>query len=113
MQTNKTRFIIRQSDGTPKVINARICKTITGNMVKNKIDIKKYKTIWKNLVMADDLPDEDQTLKIDILIGNDYYEDIMKSEKIEIDDGLYLINSTVGWMFSGRVRVIMKDMMLV
>ena len=27
---------------------------------------------------------------------------IMTSEKIKIDDGFYLINSRVGWMFSGR-----------
>ncbi|MCH2406103.1 MAG: hypothetical protein MK200_07925, partial [Nitrosopumilus sp.] len=38
-----------------------------------------------------------------MLIGNDYYDDIMKMDKIQIDDGLYLVNSTFGWMFSGRV----------
>ena len=53
--------------------------------------------------MADELPDRERTIKIDILIGNDYYDDVINMEKIQIDDGLYLVNSTLGWMFSGRV----------
>ena len=38
---------------------------------------------------------------IDLLIGSDYYEDILKAEKLQICNGLCLVNSSVGWMFSG------------
>ena len=32
--------------------------------------------------MADDLPTHDRTMKIDVLIGNDYYNEIVKSDKV-------------------------------
>ena len=94
---------MKQSDGSHKRINARICKTITGNVIKNKIDTKRYRNLWKELKLADDPPTENRHIKIDILIGNDYYDDLMKTDKIEVEKGLYLVNSTLGWMFSGRV----------
>ena len=42
-------------------------------------------------------------VKLDILIGSDYYDDIVKTDTIRIDSGLYLISSILGWMFSGRI----------
>ena len=55
--------------------------------------------------MADDnLPNHASAFNIDILIGNDYYDDIIKSENIEVEQRLYLVNSTLGWIFSGRVK---------
>ena len=53
--------------------------------------------------MADDLPDQERTIKVDILLGNDYYDEIIGSDKLKLDRGLYLINSSLGWMFSGRI----------
>ena len=105
LETNTTSFIIRQKNGIQKTIEARICKKITGSMLKNRIGVEKYKKFWKDLEMADDLPNRTERISIDVLIGNDYYDDIVKSEKIEIDEGLYLVNSTLGWMFSGRTAV--------
>ena len=49
--------------------------------------------------MADDLPDKNR--RIDILIVNNYYDEFITSEKIKIDSGLCLVNSSLGWMFSG------------
>ena len=46
--------------------------------------------------MADDnLPNHASAFNIDILIGNDYYDDIIKSENIEVEQRLYLVNSTL------------------
>ena len=42
-------------------------------------------------------------VKLDVLIGNEYYDDIVKSDKLKIDKGLYLISSSLGWIFSGRI----------
>ena len=53
--------------------------------------------------MADELISYNEKCNIDLVIGNDYYDDVMKTEKIKIDSGLYLVNSQVGWVFSGRV----------
>ena len=74
-------------------------------MVRQSVNLQKYKHIWKDLLMANDIPDDRNVVfKIDVLIGNDYYEDIISSEKIELEKGLYLVNSTLGWIFSGRIN---------
>ena len=100
LSTCETQFSIRQVDGSLKWIKARICKHITGQLMKSKIPLDKYNNVWKDLTLADDLPEEDKVIKLDLLIGNDYYDDIVKSDKLKIDTGLYLINSTLGWIFS-------------
>ena len=46
--------------------------------------------------MANELPNETSIIEIDILIGNDYYDDIIRADKVRLDNGLYLINSSVG-----------------
>ena len=103
MNIYETTLSIRQKDGTFKVIRAKVCKTITGPMKRQNIEISKYKHIWKDLEMADTLLTSDGRYNIDVLIGSDYYEDILKAEKIQVDKGLYLVNSTIGWIFSGRI----------
>ena len=107
--TSNTTFYIRQLDGSTKRINARVCKTITGALTKQNIDFDKYKQYWKDLPMADDLKQTKRTYNLDILLGNDYYDDVMMSEKIEVDKGLYLVKSSFGWMFSGRTHCREKD----
>ncbi|XP_053391230.1 uncharacterized protein LOC128554044 [Mercenaria mercenaria] len=42
---------------------------------------------------------------LDLLIGNDYYLDIVQTEKIEVQQGLYLLATKFGWMLSGRTEV--------
>ena len=103
VKTCQTSLCIRQIDGSLLRIKARICKNITGQLTKSKIPLDKYNNIWKDLTLADELPEEDKRIKLDILIGNDYYDDIMKQDKLKIGNGLYLISSTLGWMFSGRL----------
>ena len=64
--------------------------------------MNKYIEVCKDLIMADDLLDRDRPMKIDILIGNDYFDEYITSEKMRIGDELFLVNSSPGWMFSGR-----------
>ena len=49
--TNETKLSIKQKDGTYKLICARVCKTITGPMKRQHLDVGKYKHIWKDLEM--------------------------------------------------------------
>ena len=94
-------FMLKLKDGKEKKIVARVCDNITGPVVRHEININKYQHIWKGLNMAKVPP---KRFNIDFLLGGDYYEDIMQGEKIMVAEGLYLVNSTVGWMFSGRVE---------
>ena len=58
-----------------------MCKTITGMLTKQKVDVEEYKQYWKNLDLADDMMKQNRCYSLDILIGNDYYDDIVKAEK--------------------------------
>jgi len=44
-----------------------------------------------------------ESLPIDILIGLDYYYDIIKPERIDLNNGLTLLNSSVGFVCTGKV----------
>ena len=37
-----------------------------------------------------------------MLVGNDYYQDIILPQKIEVQPGLYLLSSKLGWIVTGR-----------
>ena len=43
--------------------------------------------------------------RIDLLVGNDYYADIVSMKGITICDGLYLLGSKFGWILSGRAQI--------
>lgn len=43
--------------------------------------------------------------EFDILIGNDYYTQVMLGEKVKILDGLFLLNSVFGYILSGKVTI--------
>ena len=103
MSICETKICIKEKNGSCKMLNAKVCKTITGIMKRQELNVSMYKHIWKNLDMAEKISTHNGMYKIDLLIGSDYYEDIVKAEKIQVDKGLYLVNSTIGWMFSGRI----------
>ena len=71
-------------------IRAKICKNITGPMIMQKFEVMKYRNIWKDLEMADGFRGHDGKYDVDILIGNDYYDDIVKAEKIKIETKVFI-----------------------
>ena len=103
MMTQKTKFRLVQKNGTVKSLKAKIVQTISGPVSKRRMDMAKYRDACKDLEMVDE-PSNLEDLQLDILIGNDYYDDIIGLNKRQIDNGLYVVSSTVGWMFSGRIN---------
>ena len=55
-----------------------------------------------SLDLADSIPRESESSSVELLIGNDYYLDIILSQKIEIQPGLYLLASKLAWILTGR-----------
>ena len=52
--------------------------------------------------LADTLPCERESSTIELLIGSDYYLDVILPQKVEVQPGLYLLASKLGWLLSGR-----------
>jgi hypothetical protein len=91
-------------------IDVNIVPVISGDIQRRSFDcstVGNFKHIWKSLDLADlDLADSSSTQKestsIDLLIGNDYYLDLILAHKVEVAPGLYLLSSKLGWIISGR-----------
>ena len=57
----------------------------------------------QNLELADNLPTETETGGIELLIGNDYYLDIVQVYRIDVQKGLYFLSFKLGWILTGRM----------
>ncbi|CAG2195808.1 unnamed protein product [Mytilus edulis] len=62
------------------------------------------KNFVKEVELADELPFQNESSSIELLIGNDYNLDLILSNKVEIQPGLYLLASKLGWIVTGRTR---------
>ena len=85
--------------------NANVVPKITGTVLRRPVKIEKYQNweyLWSKFSLADTLPVVKETSTIELLIGNDYYLDIILPEKFELQPGLYLRGSKLGWIITGR-----------
>ena len=79
--------------------------SITGSMQRRPFDtscLQNWEYLWKDNVLADTIPTGIETSTIDLLIGNDYYLDLILPQKVEIQPGLYMLWSKLGWILAGR-----------
>ena len=65
---------------------------------------KSVNIFEKNLQLADTLPKRLKDSTVDILVGSDYYLDLILPERTEIQRGLYLLASKLGWILTGRIQ---------
>ena len=82
-------------------IKASVIPEISGNVQRAPIKIDNQFKITIKYELADTLPKHTESSSIRILIGNDYYNDIMSTERIKMYEGLYIIKSKFGWMING------------
>lgn len=78
---------------------------IAGEIQRRPVNFKSFrnwKYLWGEFPLADDLPSETETSAVDLHIGNDFYLDFILPQKIEVQPGLYLLGSKLGWILSGR-----------
>ena len=65
----------------------------------------RYRFIIQKIVqLVDTLPQQTEFSTIDVLIGSDYYNEVMSSVKVEVQEGLYFIKSKLGWIISGNTK---------
>ena len=85
-------------------INANVVPQIAESIKRRPVNLNSIdnrKCLWNEFSRADDLPSKREISSIDLLIGKDYYLDIILSQKIEIHPGLYTLGSKLGWILSG------------
>lgn len=107
VKTPKVSLKLKLKDGHYLSIDANVVPTITGTVQRKPIpkDIQdRCQTLRKNLQLADTLPVKFENSTVDILIGNEYYLDLILPERIEIQKGFYLLASKLGWILTGRTQ---------
>ena len=95
---------LKSKYGNDVKIKATVVPQITGSLQRVAIPENDCKAFLHNYKLADSLPSTTQSTQLGILIGNDYYNDILLNDRREIKSGLYVIKSKFGWMLSGRIN---------
>lgn len=112
VKTSNADMILNTKDGKKLNITANIVPNITSGITRKAVVIgnkEKFSDLTHQLEFADTLPEKTDTERIDMLIGNDYYLDIICGHKIEVQSGLYLLACKFGWVLSGRSTAIKEN----
>jgi hypothetical protein len=95
------------NNGQLMEISANVVPTISGAIQRNPVNNLlrgKIEHLLNSVSMADTIPNEREITTVEILIGNDYYLDIVMPQRIEVHPGLYLLSSKLGWILTGRMN---------
>ena len=107
-----TKLDIVLKDGSILQINANVVPQIAGSIQRHPVDLKSFRNwdyLWGEFPLADDLPKEIEPSSVELLIGNDYYLDIILPQKIEVQAGLYMLGSKWGGYYQeGHQKLQMK-----
>ncbi|VDI73293.1 Hypothetical predicted protein [Mytilus galloprovincialis] len=107
VKTSSTNLSIKLNNGKNFNLVANIVPVISGCVHRKSLDastMEHLKHFVKEVELADELPFQNESSSIELLIGNDYYLDLILSNKVEIQPGLYLLASKLGWIVTGRTR---------
>ena len=94
-------FQLALKNGGHRTIQAYGTNNIVCSINKHKFDVKKF-PILTRVELAEPLAEKNQMVPVQILVGSDYYYDIVKSERIPLLDGLVLLDSELGYILAGR-----------
>ena len=104
-ESRNTKLDIVLKDGSTLTINANVVPHIAVSIQRrpvNSTSPDNWDYLWAEFFLEDDLPKERETSSVELLIGNDYYLDIILPQKVTVQPGLYLLGSKLGWILSGR-----------
>lgn len=107
IKTTQTKLSIKLKNGQYLDVNANIVPIISGTVQRKAMKFcssENLEHLISSLDLADSIPKESESSSVELLIGNDYYLDIILSQKIEVQPGLYLLASKLGWILTGRTN---------
>ena len=104
IESHVVKIELPLKDGTSFNLTAKKIPEIIGFIHRSPVRLGKTAFLWKNLPLADSIPSEREISTIELLIGSDYYLELITAEKIKLEPGLYVLGSKLGWILSGRFR---------
>ena len=97
-------FTILAKDNPPIVLNTNVLPQITGAIQQGPLlqsDLDFLHTIAPER-LANSIPERGNTFTIDLLIGSDYFWDIVGKDRVVLPSGLLLLSSRLGYIITGR-----------
>ena len=97
-------MILKSKDGNTVTVKVKVVPKIGGDMQRLPVCLKSKFSIQRRFQSADTLPQQPESSTISVLIGSGYYNKVMSSGKVEVQEELYLIKSKFGWITSGKIK---------
>ena len=103
IETQVVKFGLRLRRGFTMPLKANVVPKITGKLQRLPVN-EKLRDRLRKFDLADTVPTSIESTFIDLLIGNDYYADLVSLQRSTLAEGLHLLQSKLGWLLSGRTR---------
>ena len=96
IMTKLVSIVLKSKEGNTVSVKASVVAQISGSIQRTPVQLNSQLALERKYKLADTLPKTTESSTIGLLIGSDYYNEIMSSEKLKIQEGLYVIKSTFG-----------------
>ena len=100
------KFTIATQETPPIVLHANVLPQITGPIQRGPLPEKdlEFLKIISPGKLADTIPETSKliTETVDILVGSDYFWNIVDNERIVLPSGLFLLSSKLGYIVTGN-----------
>ena len=103
IKTPTTTIELPLKDNNTIKLSVNVVPEITGKVHRMPVKANIINShLLQGIPLADTLPTQHETTNMDILIGNNYYLDLIEPMRIQLEGGLYLLGSKLGWILTGR-----------
>ena len=104
LNTYVVRFTVVTKQNTSMLLHANVVPEITrpiqhGPLVQVDLD---FLHLIEPGQLADSVPETGNTSTVDILVGSDYFWEILERERVILPSGLLLLSSKFGYILTGK-----------
>jgi len=103
MTLPRVRFNLMCRDGSVQDITANVMQWICCPVIKSPISLGPNSPVTEDQ-LATSIADTTESVDVDFLIGTDYYFNIMGTERVQVSEGLVLLDSKLGYIPAGRTE---------
>ena len=86
-------------------IKAIVTKQISRPLQRTPLQLKNQRMLKQQYDLPDTLPSQMETYTLRILIENDHYYDIMLDKREVVQENIYVLESKLAWILSGRTTI--------
>ncbi|XP_065892752.1 uncharacterized protein [Dysidea avara] len=105
LQCKSSKLQLHLKDGSVMSLDVTVVPSITGRITRTPLSQADAKFLRDSALedkLADTIVTSAEVFQVDMLVGNDYYFDLLQPRKIDLGNGLYLIQSKLGWSLEGK-----------